>query len=66
MDDFHFCGHVCLAASRMQIYLRWNADNSLYEFIDKFSGSLISGERNEDRKAALRSACDALVEYFTK
>lgn len=63
MSDLEFCGTICLAAKGLGIGLRSSSDS--FEFYDPMSGRLIKGHGSEDKKVALKSACEELVKQIS-
>lgn len=61
-----FCGHICMAARRLGIYLEETETPQGFEFMfaDQMGGRFISGRRKPERKAALLDACQELQSFL--
>ena len=65
-SDAWFCGHICMAARKLGIYLseEKNGDKSSFMFGDMNGGRFISGRQKETRQESLKDACNELVQYL--
>jgi len=69
LSDMEFCGYVCMAARRANIPIAYQEAQGkhLYIFVDLPAfGTVIRGEPQDNKQKALKSACVALVRYFTE
>lgn len=65
-EQMEFCGHLCMAARRLQIYLSREIRGGGYSFMfgDMAGGRFISGRDKPNQKDALFDACQELQKYL--
>ena len=65
-DEMEFCGHICMAARRLGFGLTKQGNGPyVYGFLDRMARQVVGGESLETEKAALKSACEKLVDYLS-
>jgi len=65
-EQMEFCGHICMAARRLGVYLNREHKNGKHSFMfgDMMGGRFISGRDKPTEKEALFDACEEFQKYL--